>query len=170
MGFIICEIALMQRLILLLGHPIYTLVVILFTILLASSLGSLYARRFRSERIHAVLGRVLPLIVLLLVAATLVVPPIVHAALPLHLNVRILLAAAIVFPFGFLMGMPFPLGLRSQAQDPLAAPVSALWGINGVASVIGSISAVVIAIIGGFTSVLLVGASCYTLAWLTRPK
>src|SRR5262249_20261181 len=115
-GFIICEIALMQRLILLLGHPIYTLVVILFTILLASSLGSLFAGRFKPERIHATLGKIIPLIVLLLIAAAPILPRLVQAALPLQLNARILLAAAIVFPFGFLMGMPFPLGLRRNAE------------------------------------------------------
>ena len=169
-GFIICEIALIQRLILLLGHPIYTLVVILFTILLASSLGSLYARRFPAHRIHAALGRIIPLIVGLLIVATLVVPKIVHLALPLQLDARILLAGLIVFPFGFLMGMPFPLGLRRHAENPAGAPISALWGINGVASVVGSISAVVIAVISGFTSVLLVGAACYALAWATRPQ
>lgn len=169
-GFIVCEIALMQRLILLLGHPIYTLVVILFTILLASSLGSLFARRFATEKIHAALGRITLAIVALMVLATLALPTIVHAALPLQLGARIALAAVIVFPFGFLMGMPFPLGLRRQALDPAGAPVSALWGINGVASVIGSIAAVVVAIVGGFGSALLAGAACYGVAFATRPR
>jgi hypothetical protein len=170
MGFIICEIALMQRLILLLGHPIYTLVVILFTILLASSLGSLFARRFPPDGIRAALGRIIPAIVLLLVIAAIALPAVVHAALPLQLPARIALAGLIAFPFGFLMGMPFPLGLRRNAEDPRGAPVSALWGINGVASVVGSLSAVIIAIIAGFGAVLLTGAACYTLAWATRPR
>ncbi len=169
-GFIVCEIALMQRLILLLGHPIYTLVVILFTILLASSLGSLYARRFAPQRIHAALGWITAIIVALMVVATLILPSLVQTALPLQLPARIGLAAAVVFPFGFFMGMPFPLGLRRHAQDPHGAPVSALWGINGVASVIGSIAAVVIAIVGGFTSALLAGGACYAVAWAMRPK
>lgn len=169
-GFIVCEIALMQRLILLLGHPIYTLVVILFTILLASSLGSLYARRFPTEAIHRKLGVIIGAIIVLLIVGTIAVPPIVRAALPLELPARIALAAAMVFPFGFLMGMPFPLGLRRNAEDPAGAPVSALWGINGVASVAGSIGAIVVAILGGFTSVLLAGAACYAVAWATRPR
>ena len=38
-GFIICEVSLLQRLILLLGHPIYTLVVLLFTLLVGGGRG-----------------------------------------------------------------------------------------------------------------------------------
>ena len=73
MGFIVCEIALMQRLILLLGHPIYTLVVILFTILLASSLGSLFARRFTPDQIRRMpWPSIIPVIIVLLsIAGTL---------------------------------------------------------------------------------------------------
>ncbi len=169
-GFIVCEIALMQRLILLLGHPIYTLVVILFAILLASSLGSLYARRFAPEDIHARLGRILLLVVLLIALGAVLLPGIVRLALPLALPVRIALAGAIAVPFGFLMGMPFPLGLRRLATTPGATPVSALWGINGVASVVGSISAVVLAVIGGFTWVFVAAGICYVAAWYTRPQ
>jgi hypothetical protein len=170
LGFIVCEIALMQRLILLLGHPLYTLVVILFTILLASSLGSLYARRFAPEQIHHKLGWIIVSVIVLMAVASVALPPILRTALPLTLSLRIALGAAIVFPFGFLMGMPFPLGLRRMALDPKAAPVSALWGINGVASVVGSISCIALAVFGGFTWVFAAGAMCYAVAWLTRPR
>jgi hypothetical protein len=170
LGFIVCEIALMQRIILLLGHPLYTLVVILFTILLASSLGSLYARRFDSEQIHHKLGWILAAVIVLVTVASVALPPILRAALPLTLSARIALGAGIVFPFGFLMGMPFPLGLRRMALDPKAAPVSALWGVNGVASVVGSISCTALAVMSGFTWVFVAGAMCYAVAWLTRPR
>jgi hypothetical protein len=170
LGFIICEIALMQRLILLLGHPLYSLVVILFTILLASSLGSLYARRFAPEQIHRKLGWIIALVVVLVAIGSTAIPPVVRAALPLELYPRMALAAALVFPFGFFMGMPFPLGLRRMSLDPTAAPVSALWGINGVASVVGSIGCIILAVVAGFTWVFVAGALCYVLAWLTRPR
>jgi predicted membrane-bound spermidine synthase len=170
MGFIICEIALMQKLILLLGHPIYTLVVILFTILLAGALGSLFARQFTLEHIRRALGVIIPTIIVLVVMAAFLLPSLVKATLFLPLFLRIALVGIIVFPFGFCMGMPFPLGLRHNAQRTDGVPVSALWGINGVASVIGSIGAAVLAVAAGFTVVFLAGAACYGLAWLTRPK
>lgn len=169
-GFIVCEVALMQRLILLLGHPIHTLVVILFTLLVAGACGSYVARRFAPQSIRRALGGILPLVVLLIVAAAYGLPPLVRAALPLELPARIAVAALLTFPLGFLMGMPFPLGLRRAAQDPHAAPVSALWGINGVASVVGSIGGMMLAVAAGFTIVFLAGAACYAVAWVARPK
>ncbi|MBI4578999.1 MAG: hypothetical protein HY718_04810 [Planctomycetes bacterium] len=169
-GFIVCEIALMQKLILLLGHPIYTLVVILFTLLLSSALGSLFARQFTLEHIRRALGTVIPIIILLVVAGAFVLSFVVQAALFLPLTLRIAVAGIVVFPFGFFMGMPFPLGLRKNAQKTDGVPVSALWGINGVASVIGSIGAAVLAVAAGFTAVFLAGAACYAVAWATRPR
>ena len=169
-GFIVCEVALIQRLILLLGHPIYTLVVILFTLLLAGSLGSFHARRYPAERIGSALGRIIPILVVLIVIAAFALPAIVQATLALPLAARIGLTAALVFPFGFLMGMPFPLGLRHSAQDERGAPVSALWGVNGAASVIGSIAGMVLAVAAGFTWVFLAGAACYAVSWLARPR
>lgn len=170
LGFIVCEVALMQRLILLLGHPIYTLVVILFTLLLAGGFGSLFARRFAPEHIRRALGLILPLVIVLIAAGAFGLPPLVKAALPLSLGARILIAGALVFPFGFLMGMPFPLGLRRSADDVNGTPVSALWGINGVASVVGSIGGMMLAVAGGFTCVFLAAAACYAVAWVARPK
>ncbi len=169
-GFIIVQVALIQRLILLLGHPIYTLVVILFTLLLAGGLGSRFAARFPAERIHKALGWILPGVTAMIVLAAFGLPAAVSAAIPLGQTERIVVAAAMVFPFGFLMGMPFPLGLRRHAEDEKGSPVSSLWGINGVASVVGSIGGMMLAVAAGFTSVFLVGAACYAVAWLARPK
>ena len=169
-GFIVVEVALIQRLILLLGHPIYTLVVILFTLLLAGGLGSLMAKRFAPEDIHRALGRVLPVVIALVVLGAFALPTVVKAALPLSLPARIVVTGLLVFPYGFLMGMPFPLGLRRSAQDPKGAPVSALWGINGVASVVGSIGCVALAVAAGFTWVFLAGAACYAVALVARPR
>ncbi len=168
-GFIVVEVALIQRLILLLGHPIYALVVILFTLLLAGGLGSLYARQITPEGIRRALGRIIPLVVLLVILAAFVLPVLVDKALPLPLPLRIAATALMVFPYGFLMGMPFPLGLRKQSQDQAGSPPSVLWGINGVASVVGSIGGVALAVATGFTWVFIVGAFCYAVAWATRP-
>ncbi|PIP36839.1 MAG: hypothetical protein COS92_05345 [Desulfobacterales bacterium CG07_land_8_20_14_0_80_52_14] len=169
-GFIICEVALIQRLILLLGHPIYSLVVILFTILLSGALGSFFARRFIPERIPQALDRIFPVVILLMILAAFALPLLVRAALPLSLHLRIFLTAVSVFPFGFFMGMPFPLGLRRSASGASGKPetsASVLWGINGVASVVGSIGGVALAVAAGFTWVFLAGAGCYAIAWMT---
>ena len=169
-GFIVCEIALIQRLIMLLGHPLYTLVVILFTILLSSSIGSLLARRIEPGDIHKRLGLIIAAVVVLIVAGAMLLPTVVQAALPLGLGVRLALAALFTVPFGLLMGMPFPLGLRRMSGGPQGTPVSVLWGINGVASVVGSIGAMALAVVAGFTWVFLAAGLCYVVAWLSRPR
>jgi len=169
-GFIICEVALLQRLILLLGHPIYTLVVLLFTLLMAGGLGSQLARRIPPERIRARLGMIIPGVIVLVVLGGLLLPEAVRAAMPLGLGARIAVAGGLIFPYGLLMGMPFPLGLRRAAEDPNGPPVSALWGINGVASVIGSVGGMMLAVAAGFTWVFLAGAVCYAVALAARPR
>ena len=169
-GFIVCEVALIQRLILLLGHPIYTLVVILFTLLLAGGLGSLSARRVSSDQIRRALGWIIPGVVVLAVLAAFALPAVVRAAIPLDLSLRIVVAGLLVFPFGFLMGMPFPLGLRKWSQEGRGPAVSALWGINAVASVVGSIAGMIVAVAAGFTWMFLASALCYAVAWAARPR
>jgi hypothetical protein len=59
--------------------------------------------------------------------------------------------------------MPFPLGLRAvgRAGD---RHVALGWAVNGVTTVVGSVSAVTLAIISGFGSVLVLGGVAYALA------
>jgi hypothetical protein len=116
------------------------------------------------------LGVVIAAVIVLVLVGAFALPLVVKAAVPLTQVQRIAVAAVLTFPFGFLMGMPFPLGLRRHAQDPLGAPVSSLWGINGVASVVGSIAGMMIAVAAGFTWVFVGGAVCYAVAWAVRPR
>ena len=168
-GFIVVEIALLQRLILLLGHPIYTFVVLLSVILFTGAAGSLFARRFAVDEIGRTLRLVIPLVIGLVLLYALALPALVEFGLNFPLAVRILIAIAAIAPLGFCMGMPFPLGLRHAAHGADGVPLSSLWGINGVASVVGSLAAVCLAIVGGFTLVFVVGAACYLVSWLSRP-
>ena len=76
---------------------------------------------------------------------------------------RCALTMACLAPLGFLMGMPFPSGLRILgARTPTLIPW--MWGVNGLTSVIGSVGAMVLAKLAGFTNVLIVGAALYALA------
>ncbi len=161
LGFIAVELCLLQRLTLLLGHPIFTLSILLFTLLAASGLGSAFSNRFSA--------RVACLAVALLGAVYAVaLPKVVTALLPLSLAGRIAAAVALVAPLGFAMGMPFPSGLRLVGHGPFpAAPF--YWGLNGVLSVIGSIGTVMLAVTWGFELAALLGAACYLLAAVSFP-
>jgi hypothetical protein len=155
LGFMMVEIGQLERLIVFLGHPIYGLTVVLFILLVASSLGSLFSSRF---------GRyvaLLPLFLLVFIAGSpLVTRSFVAQATP----VRFAISAALLFPSAFFMGMAFPLGMKYARHDD-AAPAAWYWGINGAFSVISSVLAVVVAVFWGVTATLLVGLASYVIAF-----
>ena len=156
MGFIAVELSLLQHLTLLLGHPIFTLSILLFTLLASGGLGSASGgwRPLRDVCL-AVAG--------LAAAYALALPRIVTALLPLPLGLRIAIAIALVAPLGFLMGMPFPRGLQATGRGPFPAPPF-YWGLNGIFSVVGSIATMASAVIVGFTWAMLGGAAFYLVA------
>ncbi len=161
-AFIAVELALLQHLTLLLGHPIFTLSILLFTLLASGGLGSWASGRFPLRPVCLGVAVVSALYALAL-------PHLVPALLPLPLAARIAIAIALVAPLGFLMGMPFPKGLRASGQGPFPAP-PLYWGVNGLFSVLGSLATMVTAVIVGFTWAMLGGAAFYALAaLLARP-
>lgn len=157
-GFIMVELALLQNLILLVGHPIFTLSVLLFTLLAFGGIGSALSRR-------------VPLWVACIAVAAIggieavLLPKLVPMLLWLPLWARIGCAVALTAPLGLLMGMPFPSGLRRTGSGSLPAPPF-YWGLNGIMSVIGSITTVFIALIWGFQAAMLIGSASYVLAAL----
>jgi predicted membrane-bound spermidine synthase len=160
-GFIAVELSLMQRLILLLGHPIFTLAVLLFTLLASSGVGSWMSGRISVRRACLCVAA-------LALLYTFALPPLVGVLLPLPLAARIALTIVLVAPLGFMMGMPFPQGLRAAGRGPLPAPPF-YWGLNGIMSVVGSGSTMLIAVTLGFRAAMLAGVVCYAIAaWASR--
>jgi spermidine synthase len=155
-GYILVEISLIQRFVLFLGHPTYALTVVVFLLLLASGAGSVAARRriTNPNQILLLAGIISALIVL----NVLVLPWLLSAAVGFPFAIKLLISAVVLAPLGFLMGMPFPTGLR------LVRTVEWAWALNAAASVLGSVLAMVIAIQFGLTITLLCAAAAYLLA------
>jgi hypothetical protein len=157
LAFMMIEIGQLERLIVFLGHPIYGLTVVLFTLLVASSLGSLLSAR-AARWVFA-----LPVILL---AFILFSPAITSAFVYAGAPLRILVSASLLFPCGFLMGMAFPMGMQIAARNE-SAPQAWYWAINGAFSVIASVLAVVVAVFWGVTATLIVGLIAYCVALIT---
>ncbi len=157
LAFMMVEIGQLERLIVFLGHPIYGLTVVLFVLLLASSLGSLFSHR---------LGTWIWLLPLVLAGFIVVSPIITRELVAAATPLRIAVSAALLFPSGFFMGMAFPLGIKKAQYADDAAPTAWYWGINGAFSVISSVLAVVVAVFWGVTVTLLVGLAAYVIALL----
>ncbi len=157
-GYILVEISLIQRFVLFLGHPTYALTVVVFLLLLSSGAGSVAARRrvTNANKILLLLGLITGLIVL----NVLVLPWLLSAAVGLPFAIKLVISALVLSPLGFLMGMPFPTGLR------LVPTVEWAWALNAAASVLGSVMAMVIAIEFGLTITLCCAALAYLLAAL----
>jgi hypothetical protein len=162
-AFMLIEVALLQRFVLLLGHPVYSLTVTLFSLLLGTGLGSVLSRRIGDARVRrAAMAACAAVAVVALLWAT-VLPAVVQAAIAWPLGLRIALAVALMTPAGMVMGIPLPAGVRllSATQPQLVAWA---WGMNGALSVLGAILAVFIAMNWGFSVTLLCGAVLYAVA------
>jgi len=161
-GFMLVEISQVQRLTIFLGHPIYSLSVVLFSLLLSSGLGSLSTALLRSDA-QRQSATLLALLVLVLVGFGLLTPVLIHRFEAASTPIRIAISVAMLVPIGFFMGMPFPLGIgRALAEAPSIAPW--LWGVNGAASVCASVLVVVIALGWGISAAFWVGSVCYGIA------
>ena len=168
-GFMLLEVALLQRFVLLLGHPVYSLTVTLFSLLLGTGLGSVVSRRVEESRVGRVTTMTLVAIVGAALVCRVVVPWLVNVAIPWTLTVRIAVAVAILVPLGTLLGMALPGGMRLLAsRKPEIAPWG--WGMNGAFSVIGATMAVFIAMNWGFSTTFLAAAGVYGVAVISLPR
>jgi MFS family permease len=158
------EIGLMQRFVLFLGHPVYALTVVLFTLLLGGAAGSALGRRFGGA------PRRLMLLVLPVIAATgalyaYFLPDVFATGLGLPRPLRIALSVLLLMPLGVGLGMPLPTGLAALGRRQ-PEHLAWAWAVNGATSVLGSVLAMLVALLLGFRFVALAGAGCYVLALL----
>jgi hypothetical protein len=169
LGYILVEIAFIQRFVLFLGHPVYALTVVVFLLLLSSGAGSMVSRWWLAETSRVWLPLVLIAAALLLYVA--VLPGLLGNLVGLPFIAKLIISAALLVPLGFAMGMPFPTGLRALAGKlpSEAAPtggnlVEWAWAMNAASSVMGSVMAIVIAIQFGLNVTLASGAVAYLVA------
>ncbi len=173
LGYIMVEIAFIQRFVLFLGYPTYALTVVVFLMLLSSGAGSLVSRRWFAEPTRVVLA--LAFIVVALLIYVFVLPRLLEDMIGLAFAAKLLVSALLLLPLGFTMGMPFPSGLRALASrkgDEMHAEHGAVewaWAMNAASSVLGSVLAIVIAIQFGLTATLACGAAAYVFAMLLLP-
>ncbi|MFC1996216.1 hypothetical protein ACFLXI_01245 [Chloroflexota bacterium] len=154
-AFMFIEIPLIQRWILLLGHPTYAFTIVVTSLLCFSGFGSALSRAVWLPR-----RATLSLLLLFALVMPLLISKLSSVLLNLPLWGRLILSTLSLAPMGILMGFPFPLGVawlegRAKAWIPLA------WAVNGCSSVIASVLAAILSLSFGFTFVLLIGAGAY---------
>ncbi len=161
-GYILIQVALIQKFVLLLGHPTYALTVIVFSMLVASGAGSYCSRRVVAGddvRLTRVLAAIAALVGLLAFGASHLVE--VAAAWPMPCKIVVTMLS--IAPAAFLMGMPFPVGLR-RLEERHPPSIRWAWSLNAAASVLGSAGAIFLAIYLGLRATLLIGGALYLCA------
>jgi len=159
-GFMFAEICFIQKFILILENPAYAMAAVLTALLISSGLGSLLGHR------ASVLAKpaVMPAAALMIIVYSLALPFLMDLLVPYAVPLRILLVVCLILPPGILMGIPFPLGLKTLGRtDPSLIPWA--WAINGCFSVLSPVLAVLIALTAGFTAVLWLGSAAYLFAF-----
>ena len=158
-GYILVEVALIQKFVLFLGHPTYALTVVIFSMLVSSGLGSFLSRRLVNDRPGRLIA-VLAIAAMLVAALALIAQPLLSGAVGLPLSIRVVITVLLIAPAGFAMGIPFPTGLRllEQRHEP---SVRWAWALNAAASVLGSVGALVLALYIGLIETMGIGAVLY---------
>ncbi len=164
-GYILIQVALIQKFVLFLGHPTYALTVIIFSMLLFSGAGSYFSKRLIAGDIKR-LSRAMGLIVAGILVLAAIVTPVAESGVALPFPVKVLVSVALIGPVAFVMGMPFPTGL-ALLENVMPASVRWAWAINAASSVMGSAAAIFLAIYFGLKFTLIVGSLFYAAAWLS---
>ena len=163
-GFMFAEISMIQRFILFLGHPVYSISTVLFTLLISSGMGSRFSGKFSNGQDGGVRIREFKLYLLILcgliIIYAILLPYIFNKILLEGIIWRQLISFTFLFPLGFFMGMPFPTGIKLLERYN-AGIIPWAWCINGCSSVISSVLVILIALSFGFKITLILSAVAY---------
>ena len=158
-GYILIEVGLIQKFILFLGHPTYALTVVVFSLLISSGVGSYFSRWVLGSDDGRMI-KALGLTALLTALLALVLSSLLTALVFLPLLVKMAITVALIGPLGFIMGMPFPMGLR-KLEGWHSPSVRWAWSLNAASSVLGSVGALVSSIYLGLAETLIIGGVFY---------
>jgi hypothetical protein len=164
LGFLVVEISQLQRLSVFLGSPVYALTVVLFSVLLASGVGSMLAGRFFVPGRERLVLAPFAALLALLVVFNLVEPGLIRSFASETTPVRIVVAVLLLVPLGLLMGMPFSIGMRVATETLDDPPTAFFWGINGATSVCASVLAMMTSLFFGIRVTMWFGTLAYLAA------
>ncbi len=164
LAYMAAEVAAIQQLSLLLGHPVYAVAAVLASLLICSGAGSAW-----SDQLAVPAGRracIALAFMLALYAGVLM--GIVHGFQSSSLLVRSVVGITCLAPPAVMMGLPFPFGIRALAGERKVR-VAWAWGTNGFASVVATPLAALIALEGGSPTLFLIAAMAYAAAAALLP-
>ncbi len=172
LAFLFIEMAFIQKFILFLSHPLYSVAVVLSSFLVFAGVGSAVSTKVaRTPGLDArrAIGLAVGCIVAIALCYLLVLPLLFERLIGDPDPVRIAVSVALIAPLAVCMGMPFPLGL-GRIADTAPDFVPWAWGINGFASVASAVLATLLAIRFGFSAVILLALMMYLASVQLAPR
>ncbi|UCC80790.1 MAG: hypothetical protein JSW64_05375 [Candidatus Zixiibacteriota bacterium] len=166
-GFMFVEIGLIQRLSVFLGHPIYALGILLFTIIASTGFGSLLSEKLPLTKIPWIFIFP-PVIAAAIVAIKFALPALASAMEASPITHRIVISILLIAPLGLMLGVCFPTGMR-LVRIAKSAETPWYWALNGIFSVLCSALAVFVGIHAGISANLFISAACYFLLLFCLP-
>jgi len=165
-GFMIMEVTLIQRIMLVLGNPVFAMSVIIFTMLTGAGIGSLTSARISLHKLHKCMVLILGSIVCLILAYQFSLSSLLHFMSTESITFKTLMTVVLVFPLGFVMGFPLPMAVRLIKLFDMGEIIPWMLAINGASSVFGSALTVVLAMSCGYGNAFLAAATCYAIVLL----
>jgi hypothetical protein len=165
LGFMFVEIGMMERLSTFLGYPIYALAILLFGIILSTGIGSFVSDRLKLQTIRKLVVFIIPM----LVALPFMLASIIQAMEASELPARIIASILFIMPFGLIMGMFFPTGLKLTRKMGFT-DTAWFWALNGVFGTVASGIAVYTSIHFGISTTIFFAAACYIIAVVAMSK
>lgn len=162
LGFMFIEMGIMQQLSIFLGHPVYSLVVVLGGLILSAGIGSLASDKWKTG---SAWQSALPAVAagVSVVIYTLAVIPVIHFFTAGVLWQRVAVSLVLIAPCGFLLGFCFPVGMRTIAAQSDKRNLPWMWALNGAAGTLGTFAAMMLSMDTSIRTCTLTGAACYFL-------
>jgi len=160
-GYMAVQLALLQRLSLILGHPVTTLALVVATMLLGTGLGSALAG---VRRLRAVPGWILAVPAVVLGTLIIGFGHVGELSRLSSLTAAAVACGGVAGLTGLALGVAFPTGIRLFACSDVA--VTEAWALNGAFSVLGSVAGALGGLLLGSRGLVAAAMPCYVLAWL----
>ena len=166
-GFMILEVAMIHKFMLILGNPIYSMSTMIFTMLVGAGIGSLTSSRFGMHDLRMNLSVICGALVCLILLYQVSLPAIFRTIGTGSIVFRTVVSVVLVFPLGFVMGFPFPIAIRLIKFFGMERIIPWMLAINGASSVFGSALTVVLVMAYGYDKAFLTAAVCYGIVFLS---
>lgn len=163
-GYMFIEIVLIQKFVMYFGSPIISASAVISFMLICSGIGS-YTSSFLNNRANYFVF-ILSVVIILLLTYSFILDPLLNFTLHLPISIKIIVSFILVGIPAFVMGFPFPLGVKkldetNQSQIPWA------WGINSCLSVVSTVLATVVSVELGFAAIFLFASAAYGISFLS---